>query len=205
MLITEPRGDVTLDPFQLDALRPLLLEQEMRIKNHFDHRMEQLMRLLEHSEHSQREPEAKPPRASTFQTVGSGPSPDDQLGLRAGVAPHLLQLIDRVKADNEKNIFNPQASFVSALPLWESGKWKQALEQSLGLYEYAVDLLVVIYAVCLGVEIHHTSMSRSEPTWAWTLETAFCAFFSVDLLIRICMERKRFFTGRGSWRPRQCH
>lgn len=206
MFFTESRGDVDLDPFQFDALRPLLLEQEMRIKTHFDHRMEQLMRFLEHSDHfDHREAEAKPPRANTFQNVGSGPSPDDQLGLKAGVAPHLLQLIDRVKADNEKNIFNPQASFVSALPLWERGKWKQALEQSLGLYEYAVDLLVMIYAVCLGVEIHHTSMSRSEPTWARTLDTAFCAFFSVDLLIRICMERKRFFTGCGSWRPRQCH
>ena len=202
MFFTESRGDVDLDPFQLDALRPLLLEQEMRIKNHFDHRMEQLLRILEHSEHSQRA-EAKAPRASTFQSVG-GPSPDDQLGLRAGVAPHLLQLIDRVKADNEKNIFSPQASFVSALPLW-AGKWRQALEQSLGLYEYAVDFLVLIYAFCLGVEIHHTSMSRSEPPWAPTLEIAFCAIFSVDLLIRICMERKRFFTGGDSVRRSTSH
>ena len=198
MFFTESRGDVDLDPFQLDALRPLLLEQEMRIKNHFDHRMEQLMRLLDHSDHSQRAAE-KAPRASTFQNVG-GPSPDDQLGLRAGVAPHLLQLIDRVKANNE-NIFNPQASFVSAFSLWDTGKWRKALEQSLGLYEYAVDLLVVIYAFCLGVEIHHTSISRSEPSWAVTLELAFCVIFSVDLLIRICMERRRFFTGG----PRQCH
>ena len=63
------------------------------------------------------------------------------------------------------------------------------------MYEYAVDFLVVLYAFCLGVEIHHTSMSRSEPAWALTLEIAFCVIFSLDLLIRICMERKRFFTG----------
>jgi hypothetical protein len=65
------------------------------------------------------------------------------------------------------------------------------------MYEYLVDLLVVIFAICVGVEIHYTSMNRSEPKWARTLETAFCCFFSVDLLIRICIERERFATGCG--------
>ena len=92
----------------------------MRIKGHFDHRMEQLTRLLDHDKRS----ELKAPRASTFQSSNHGlsASPDDQLGLKAGVAPHLIQLIDRVKANNEKKIFNPQASFVSVFPLLEAGK-----------------------------------------------------------------------------------
>ena len=38
------RGDVTLDPFQLDSLRPLLEEHELQIKAHFDEKMEQLSR-----------------------------------------------------------------------------------------------------------------------------------------------------------------
>lgn len=42
-------------------------------------------------------------------------------------------------------------------------------------------------------------MNRSEPKWARTLETAFCCFFSVDLLIRICIERERFATGSRRW------
>ena len=69
------------------------------------------------------------------------------------------------------------------------------------MYEYLIDLLVVIFAICVGVEIHFTSMNRSEPTWARNLEMAFCGIFSVDLLIRICIERERFGTGCG---PRQC-
>jgi len=198
MLITEPRGDVTLDPFQLDALRPLLLEQERRIKNHVDHRIDQLTRLLERSDSGdsrEREAKSKGPSQNL-----NGPSPD-QLGLRAGVAPHLLQLIDRIKAEKEKakesTILRAQVSFISALPSWRSGKWRKTLGRILEMYEHLVDLLVVIYAICVGVEIHYTSKEKSEPTWARTVETAFCCFFSVDLLIRICIERERFATGCG--------
>ena len=197
MTFPESRGDVTLDPFQLEALRPLLLEQEMRIKGHFDHRMEQLARLLDHDKRSESKAQRGP-----FQNPKSDQgllSPDEQglkAGLKAGVAPHLIQLIDRVKADSEKRIFDAQKSLASAADFVSAaGQWNRALERGIGMYEYAVDFLVILYAFSLGVQIQHTSTTRSEPAWALTLEIAFCVIFSLDLLIRICMERKRFFTG----------
>ena len=40
----EMKGDITLDPFQLESLRVLLLEHEEHIKAHMDHKMEELSR-----------------------------------------------------------------------------------------------------------------------------------------------------------------
>ena len=182
LISPDSRGDVDLDPFQLDALRELLFEHEMRIKAHFDRRMEQF--------HYPKE-ELK---ASTDKVGISGArvSPDAQLGLKAGVAPHLIQLIDRVKASNDNQVvFNPQASYASFAQV----SWKSAFDSGMAYYEYFVDFLVVVYALTLGLQIHYTSVSRAEPLWVRTSDIAFCAFFTVDLLIRICTERKRFCTG----------
>ena len=182
MILPDSRGDVDLDPFQLGALRELLFEHEMRIKAHFDRRMEQF-----------HFPE-KELKASTDKVGISSArvSPDAQLGLKAGVARHLIQLIDRVKASNDnQSAFYPQASYASIVQV----SWKTALDSGMAYYEYFVDFLVVVYALTLGLQIHYTSLSRAEPTWVRTSDIAFCAFFTVDLLIRICAEGKRFCTG----------
>eukprot|EP00438_Fugacium_kawagutii_P023710 Skav228037 [mRNA] locus=scaffold1188:85057:85737:+ [translate_table: standard] len=213
MVFPESRGDVTLDPFQLDALRPLLLEQEIRIKSHFDRRMEQLSMLLQ-QQPMQPEPNVSPRRPSTNvqptmsvpvsprrpstsvqPTVSIAVSPDEQLGMRAGVAPHLIQLIDRVKAENG-TIFHGQGPFSTSFRSLRSvSKIRVAFRACKKRYDHVADWLVVVYSICMGVEIQATSMRGSEPEWAREMEMAFCIIFSLDLLIRLFIERRRFFRG----------
>ena len=66
-------------------------------------------------------------------------------------------------------------------------------------YEYLIDFIVLIYALSLGVEIHYASLYRAEPSWGRQMEILFCILFGLDLLIRICMERRLFCTGSRRW------
>lgn len=127
-------------------------------------------------------------------------SPDEQLGMKAGVAPHLIQLIDRVKADNESTIFSGQVPFSTSFRSMRSGRFRGAFRACKEQYDHFADWLVVVYSICMGVEIQETSMRRSEPEWAREMEMAFCIIFFLDLLIRLFIERKRFFRGRDTKR-----
>lgn len=192
MAFPESRGDLTLDPFQLDALRPLLLEQEMRIKSHFDCHMERLTMLWQ--------PHRTEPAEPAFQKHGTGLAPpDEMLKMRAGASPHLIQLIERVKAKDERPTFTGQVSLqVSLKSSWQffaSAKLKPVLRAGMRYYDHFADLLVLVYSICLGVQIHYASMSHSEPVWAQDMEIAFCIIFFLDLLARLFIERMRFFRG----------
>lgn len=153
------RGDVTLDPFQLDALRPLLLEQELKITAHVDSKFEELYRRLD----------GKAMGSEGMERVNVGQkllatSVQQGLSLRAGVSPHLVKLIDRVKAESLKRKKTMPRTLSDFL---HSG---QVVERSLQLYDYFVDAMVVVYAICLGVEINSASQDRVQPEWKHTME-----------------------------------
>ncbi|CAK8998889.1 unnamed protein product [Durusdinium trenchii] len=208
------RGDVTLDPFQLDSLRPLLEEHELQIKAHFDEKMEQLSRMLSHSfgilvgsggrarpdfDHDlpvHRVASSGPSgrRTSTGGALSVSLGPEAELGLKAGVAPHLVQLIERVKASHEV-----KAPIFSSTRSLSRRNAVELCRSFMGLYEYLVDFMVLVYALCLGAEIHYTSLNRSEPAWVRPMEIGFCVMFGVDLLIRFCLEGRLFFMGSRRW------
>ena len=155
------RGDVTLDPFQLEALRPLLYEQELKITAHLDSKFEELFARLGGKVMS---PEVLNPVAKSGEKLPAtrvqGPKP--------GVSSHLVKLIDRVKAESIKRKSKKSKSLrATAFDFLKSGKVTQ---RSLQLYDYFVDVVVVAYAIYLGVEINSASQNRVQPEWKRTME-----------------------------------
>ena len=51
----------------------------------------------------------------------------------------------------------------------------------------------------MGINLQWTSVSGLEPAWAQHAELGFCIVFSLDLICRVCVERKQFLFGPLQW------
>ena len=60
-------------------------------------------------------------------------------------------------------------------------------------------MLVLAYAIHLGVEVDYKTYYRQEPSWGHTAELSFCILFACDLFIRMALAQGQFITGTGRW------
>ncbi|CAE7691269.1 SCN11A [Symbiodinium sp. CCMP2592] len=124
--------------------------------------------------------------------------------------PHLLSVVEKVREEHSQKqkpsqkshtrqatlvlseaIHSPTAIRLKATP--------QVLRFVAETYEYVVDVLVLAYAISLGFEIDFKTSYRQEPSWGHTVELSFCIIFLCDLLVRMALAKRQFFTGRGRW------
>ncbi|CAE7028694.1 UVR8, partial [Symbiodinium sp. CCMP2592] len=115
-----------------------------------------------------------------------------EIGLKAGMPPHLVQLIERIRKQgavaterraSTGGFYN--ASFFSWQSIRKKAVRTKALRYIGGIYEYVVDVLVLAYALTLGFEVHYTSRDKEQPGWVYPVEMAFCIIFGLDIVLRL--------------------
>jgi len=67
-----------------------------------------------------------------------------------------------------------------------------------GTSDALVGLLLVVNAICIGVQADYSARNEEEPMGFKVMETIFCIAFSLDLLLRMCVLGRRFFIP-GEW------
>ena len=66
-------------------------------------------------------------------------------------------------------------------------------------YDIGTMLIIFLYACLMGVNLQVTTLTAAEPPWAAQGEIIFCVIFSVDLLVRLLVERLHFLMGAMKW------
>lgn len=65
--------------------------------------------------------------------------------------------------------------------------------------EYIVTALILVNAVMIGVETDYEAATGRVPLPLAACDVAFCVVFALELLLRICIQRARFFTEDLGW------
>jgi len=64
-------------------------------------------------------------------------------------------------------------------------------------YEQCTVLVILANAITLGLETDYQATKQPRPYWLNVSEIAFCVLFTVELLLRLCVYRLRFFYMQG--------
>ncbi|CAE7656567.1 Scn8a, partial [Symbiodinium microadriaticum] len=179
--------------------------QEARLKSHFDQSVRQLLVGFASTANL-------PSRHQDFVMEAD----EHEISLRDSMPPHLVNIVEKVRNEHGRKIKKDQSyqetieghtrqatqvlsdamHTVYSPPAMTLKKVLRILTEA---YEYVVDVLVLAYAIYLGVEIDYKTYYRQEPSWAHTADVCFCILFVCDLLIRMALARGRFVTGTGRW------
>ncbi|CAK9014902.1 unnamed protein product [Durusdinium trenchii] len=183
--------------FQVESLQLLLLEQEQRIKLHFDQKIEELqehmVRMVQGPTTSptvphHRMPHERMPRTS--RRSSGRESGDATRGASWGVPKNFIEMVHRVM-DSEGLKHSPSQKTSTVVRKLRCA-WLPVL------WHYFVDFIALSYVIFIGINLQFGSHG-GPLEWALPIEILFCSVIGVDLLVKMCTQQQKFFTGPRRW------
>eukprot|EP00437_Effrenium_voratum_P057756 CAMPEP_0181535366 /NCGR_PEP_ID=MMETSP1110-20121109/74218_1 /TAXON_ID=174948 /ORGANISM="Symbiodinium sp., Strain CCMP421" /LENGTH=519 /DNA_ID=CAMNT_0023666743 /DNA_START=34 /DNA_END=1590 /DNA_ORIENTATION=+ len=177
-------------------LQSMLAEQERRIKAHIDQAMDRSW--VNHR------------AADTLFLDGGSPrvpdSPKDSMvmqakGLKGQVPSYVRNLVEDTLKETPPPAFGKVDGKTHGTldSSWsddnKADRWKRVWLA----YDMFTMAMIFLYACLLGITQQITSITSEEPLWAADVELAFCIVFSLDLLVRIGVEKIQFVLGAMRW------
>lgn len=177
-------------------MQSLLMEQEARIKLHFDQAIEKLLV----SQVGILDPVVRTPsQRSQSQTPRRRNQNVQNNQYKAGAVPTYVRKMVEGTVKSSAGLGNSNLRSGSLANSWSSEQ-QHLLRQRIWLaYDMFTMFVIFLYACIMGVNLQITTLHSKEPDWTNGVELVFCALFSVDLVVRIVVERFDFFRGPMKW------
>ena len=175
-------------------LQLLLMEQEARIKSHFDQAIEKMMA---HGGVAMESVMRVPSQSHTPRNRGKDSQNSQYKG---GAVPTYVRKMVEGTIKGTVGLGNSNLRSGTMANSWSSNEQNLLRRRQLWLaYDVFAMVLIFLYACIMGVTLEITTLRGQEPEWSVNVELTFCILFSADLLVRLVVEKLKFLTGPMKW------
>ena len=179
-------------------MHALLAEQENRIKSHFDQALDRLLmaQVGEPNESVIRMPSQR----SQVTPRRRNKSVQNSQYNKAAVPPAYVRKMVEGTVKGTAGLGNSNLRSGTIANSWSSEEHNLIRRRQLWIaYDMCTMLFIFLYACVMGVNLELTAVHSKEPDWTDLVELVFCVLFSVDLVVRMAVEKLRFLTGPMKW------